>query len=244
MSVFASPSFHDHEQVVFCRDAAAGLRAIIAIHDTTLGPALGGCRIWAYPDDDAALEDVLRLSRGMTYKAALARLPYGGGKAVIIADARHDKTPALMQAFGRAVDRLGGRYITAEDVGTSPDDMMEVHKSTGHVVGIAAGSKWDGDPSPATAWGCFHGLRATVRHALGRDDLAGLRVAIQGLGHVGWALAGFLHEVGAELTVTDIDSARLDTAKREFGATVVEPDRIYDATADVFAPCALGAVLN
>ena len=242
MSVFSAPSFRDHEQVVFCRDRASGLKAIIAIHDTTLGNALGGCRMWPYASDEAALDDVLRLSRGMTYKAAMAKLPMGGGKAVIIGDARTDKTPALFEAFGRFVDSLGGRYVTAEDVGTSPADFEIVRRRTRHVAGIAEGGS--GDPSPATAWGVFNGLEAAVKHRLGRDDVAGLTVAIQGLGHVGWGLAEHLKQAGARLVVTDIDVSRLDRARQQLGATVVDPQAIYDVAADVFAPCALGAVLN
>ncbi|MEQ9640839.1 MAG: Glu/Leu/Phe/Val dehydrogenase dimerization domain-containing protein [Alphaproteobacteria bacterium] len=242
VSVFAAQSFRDHEQVVFCHDRASGLKAIIAIHDLTLGPALGGCRMWRYDSDDEALDDVLRLSRGMTYKSAMAGLSFGGGKAVIIGDAKRDKSPALFEAFGRFIDSLGGRYITAEDVGTSPADFEIVRRQTRHVAGIAEGGS--GDPSPATAWGVFHGLRAAVEFRLGRDDLNGLTVAIQGLGHVGWALAEHLRKAGARLVVTDIDAARLAAAKAELGASVVDPEAIYDVEADVFAPNALGAVLN
>ena len=242
MSVFASPAFRNHEQVVFCHDSATGLKAIIAIHDTTLGPALGGCRMWNYASDDAALNDVLRLSRGMTYKSALAGLNWGGGKAVIIGDAKKDKSLALFEAFGRFVDSLGGRYITAEDVGISPADLEHARHTTRYVVGIAEGGS--GDPSPATAWGVFHGIRAAVRHKLGKDDLAGITVAVQGLGHVGWHVAEHLHKAGAKLIVTDIDQARIAQAKADFGAEAVDVDRIYDAAADVFAPNALGAVIN
>jgi leucine dehydrogenase len=242
MSVFSAPSFRNHEQVVFCHDRPTGLKAIIAIHDTTLGNALGGCRMWPYASDDAALDDVLRLSRGMTYKSAMAGLGYGGGKAVIIGDARTDKSPALFEAFGRFVDSLGGRYVTAEDVGTAPADFEIVRRQTRHVAGIAEGGS--GDPSPATAWGVFNGLKATVKHRLGRDDLAGLTVAVQGLGHVGWALAEHLHVAGARLVVADIDAERLARARHKLGATVIDPQGIFDVTADVLAPCALGAVLN
>ena len=242
MSVFASPAFRNHEQVVFCHDATSGLKAIIAIHDTTLGPALGGCRMWNYASDDEALEDVLRLSRGMTYKSALAGLNWGGGKAVIIGDAKKDKSPALFEAFGRFVDSLGGRYITAEDVGISPADLEHARRATRHVVGIAEGGS--GDPSPATAWGVFHGIRAAVRYKLGKDDLGGVTVAMQGLGHVGWHVAQHLRKADAKLIVTDIDQARIAQAKADFGAEAVDVDQIYDAEADVFAPNALGAVIN
>ncbi len=242
MSVFASPAFRNHEQVVFCNDTASGLKAIIAIHDTTLGSALGGCRMWNYATDDEALNDVLRLSRGMTYKSALAGLNWGGGKAVIIGNAKTEKSPALFEAFGRFVDSLGGRYITAEDVGISPADLEHTRRTTRHVVGIAEGGS--GDPSPATAWGVFHGIRAAVRHKLGKNDLAGVKVAVQGLGHVGWHVAEHLHKSGAKLIVTDIDQARISQAKADFGAEAVDVDHIYDAEADVFAPNALGAVIN
>lgn len=244
MSVFSAPSFSDHELVTFGYDAETGLKAIIAVHDSTLGPALGGTRMWAYDSEDQALEDVLRLSKGMTYKAAVAGLNLGGGKAVIIGNAKTDKSEALLEAYGRFVDSLGGRYITAEDVGTSPADMEVVRRVTRHAVGISEGGNHDGDPSPATAWGTFHGLRAAVAHRLGRQDLKGVTVAIQGMGHVGFWLARYLHEAGAKLTVTDIDPKLLRKAKKEFGASVVEPEQIYGAKADVFAPCALGGILN
>ena len=244
MSVFGASSFSEHELVTFGFDPVTGMKAIIAVHDSTLGPALGGTRMWNYASEDEALEDVLRLSKGMTYKAAVAGLKLGGGKAVIIGDARADKSEALLQAYGRFVDSLGGRYITAEDVGTSPADMEIIRGVTKHVVGISEGGNHDGDPSPATAWGIFHGLRAAVAHRLGKSDLKGVTVAIQGMGHVGFWLARYLHEAGAALMVTDIDAKALRKAKKEFGATVVEPDHIYTAKADVFAPCALGAILN
>ncbi len=242
MSVFSRKDFDDHEQVVFCSDEASGLRAIIAIHNTSRGPALGGCRMWPYESDDAALTDALRLSRGMTYKSALADLPYGGGKAVIIGDPARDKTQALWRAFGRFVDSLGGRYVTAEDVGTRPDDLEVVRQTTRHVAGIAEGGA--GDPSPATAYGVFVGIRAAMRERLEGTDMAGLRVAIQGLGNVGYGLARRLHEAGAELFVTDIDDLAVGRAVRELGATAVVPDQIYDQAVDVFSPCALGAIVN
>ena len=244
MSVFSAASFSQHELVTFGHDPVTGLKAIIAVHDTTLGPALGGTRMWAYENEEAALDDVLRLSKGMTYKAAVAGLKLGGGKAVIIGDARTEKTQALLEAYGRFVDTLNGRYITAEDVGTSPADMEIVRRVTRHVVGTAEGGNHDGDPSPATAWGTYHGLRAAVQHRLGKDSLAGLTVAIQGVGHVGYWLARYLHEAGAKLIVTDLDAKALRRAKKEFGAAIVEPRDIYAAKADVFAPCAMGAILN
>lgn len=244
MAVFSSPSFQHHEQVAFGHDAETGMKAIIAVHDTTLGPAVGGCRIWPYASDDEALEDVLRLSRGMTYKAAMAGLPYGGGKSVIIADAKVDKSPALLAAFGRFVDSLGGKYITAEDVGSSPADMEIVQRYTRHVAGTSDGGAKDGDPSPATAWGVFNGIVAAVESRLGKGDLNGVHVAVQGLGNVGKHLARFLHEAGARLTVTDLDPAAVHRAVEEFGADAVRVDAIFDVEADVLAPNALGAVLN
>lgn len=230
-----------HEQVSFFYDEETGLRAIVAIHSTVLGPALGGCRVWPYESEEAALTDVLRLSRAMTYKNAAMGLDLGGGKAVIIADANVDKTPELFEAFGRAVDRLGGHYITAQDVGTAPEDMIAIRSQTDHVAGLPATS---GDPSPATAYGVFSGLKAAVKHAFGTDDLEGRTVAVQGLGAVGMSLAERLREAGAELIVTDIAQKRIDQAVNELGARAVASDEIYGVECDVFAPCALGAVVN
>lgn len=242
MSVFTAEDFDDHEQIVFCRDAASGLRAIIAIHNTVRGPAMGGCRMWPYASDDEALTDALRLSRGMTYKSALADLPIGGGKAVIIADPARDKSEALWLAFGRCLDSLGGRYVTAEDVGTRPADLEIVRRATPYVAGIAEGGA--GDPSPATAYGVYVGIRAAIRERLDRKDMAGLRVAIQGLGNVGFDLARRLNETGATLFVTDINDEAVARAVQELGATAVASDKIYDQDVDVFAPCALGAILD
>jgi leucine dehydrogenase len=242
--IFDAADFADHEEVVFCRDASAGLKAIIAIHSTARGPALGGCRIHLYPDEQAAITDVLRLARGMTYKAAMADLPFGGGKAVIIADPKRDKNERLLTAFGRAVERLGGRYITAEDSGSTVADMEIVRRATRHVVGTSSESGGAGDPSPATAWGVFHGIRAAAHHRLRRDDIAGLRIAVQGLGAVGRHLCRHLREAGAELVVADLDPTAVRRIVEEFGATAVAPEAVYDQNVDVFAPCALGAVLN
>lgn len=242
MPVSYSPSFRNHEQVVFCYDADVGLNAIIAIHDTTLGPALGGVRMWPFASEMKALEDALRLSRGMTYKSALAGLPFGGGKAVIIGDPKTGKSEALLERFGEFVDSLGGRYITAEDVGTSTHDLAVIRRRTKYAAGFAEGGS--GDPSPVTAWGVFHGIRAAVAHRLGLPNLNNLTVAVQGLGHVGMELVKFLHQAGATLVVTDIDDERVERAVAEFGARAVAPQRIYDEPAEVFAPCALGAVLN
>lgn len=230
-----------HELVAYFYDEPTGLKAIIAIHSTKLGPALGGCRVWPYESEAAALNDVLRLSKGMTYKSAAMGLPLGGGKAVIIADPRKDKTPALFEAFGRAVDSLGGKYITAEDVGTDPEDLVAVRRVTEHVVGLPDTS---GDPSPVTAFGIFNGMKACLRHVFDSDDFSGRTVAVQGLGAVGMHLCRHLHEAGARLIVTDISEDRIDKATSEFGAEVVAPDDIYDVECDIFSPCALGAVLN
>lgn len=243
MTVFSTESFADHEQVVFISDDKVGLRAIIAIHSTRLGPALGGCRMYPYADEASALRDVLRLSRGMTFKAAAAGLGLGGGKSVILGDPRKSKTPELLRAMGVAVNRLGGRYITAEDVGTTVDDFAWVRQSTRHVVGLPVALGGTGDPSPTTALGVYHGIVASVAHRLGRD-LRGLTVAVQGLGNVGWNLCRLLADAGAHLVVTDIDATLAHKASAEFDALVVEPDAIYAVQADVFAPCAMGAVVN
>lgn len=249
MHLFDHQDFDDHEQVVFCSDAESGLRAIIAIHDTTLGPALGGCRMWPYTSDAEAVRDVLRLSRGMSYKSALAGLPLGGGKSVIIGNPRADKSEALLRAMGRNVERLGGRYIVAEDSGTGVADIRTMGNETAHVSGVvekitADGGRRSGDPSPSTARGVFVGLTAAVRHRLGRADLDGVRVAIQGVGSVGGHLARMLSKAGARLWITDIDADHARKVAEATGATVVTTDAIFDQPVDVFAPCALGAALN
>ncbi len=242
MAVFASPSYDNHEKVLFAQDADSGLQAIIAIHNTNRGPGVGGCRMWPYESDAAALEDALRLSRGMTYKSALANLPLGGGKSVMIGDPRTEKTPELLRAMGRIVDSLGGRYVVAEDVGTTVQDMDIINETTKHVACTSEGS---GNPSPYTASGVFHGIRAAVAFNMRRNaDLEGVSVAIQGLGQVGYSLAGFLHEQGAKLVVSDIHQRPIDRAADEFGATPIAADDIYGAEVDVFAPCALGAIIN
>lgn len=241
MSVFSSTSFDGHEQVVFCHDQDTGLKAIIAIHNTALGPAVGGCRMWAYQSDDEALTDVLRLSRGMTYKNAMAGLDFGGGKAVIIGDSRTQRSEQLFRAFGRFVESLGGRYITAEDVGVGTEDMDAVHKETSHVLGLSGTS---GDPSPMTAYGVFRGIEAAVRHKLNRDSLAGLTVGVQGLGHVGRSLCKHLVDAGARLVVADINADAVSDVVGTFGARAVDTATIHAEDIDVFAPCALGAILN
>ncbi len=249
MALFRHPEFDDHEQVVFGCDPESGLRAIIAVHNTNRGPALGGCRMWPYPSEEDALHDVLRLSRGMTYKSAMANLPLGGGKAVIIGNSRTQKTEDLLSAMGRFVDGLGGRYIIAEDSGTNVEDIKHMGRETDHVAGIldkpsADGGIRSGDPSPATAYGAFVGLKAAVWYRLGRDDLEDLRVAVQGVGNVGFRLARLLREAGARLWVADIHAEAADRAVAELGAQAVAEDEIFSLDVDVFAPCALGGVIN
>lgn len=249
MNVFSHPEFDNHEHLSFFCDPETGLRAIVAIHNTSRGPALGGCRMFPYATDEEALRDVLRLSRGMTYKSALAGLDLGGGKSVIIGDPRRHKTEALLEAMGRHLESLGGRYIAAEDSGTSVPDLKVMGRHTRHVAGIAERTGFDGrpsngDPSPATAWGTFTGLRAAVKHKLGRTDLSGLKVAIQGVGNVGFRLARHLHEAGAELWVYDIDQENMRRAMDELGAHPAAAEDILFLPVDVVAPCAMGAVLN
>lgn len=249
MNVFDHPDFDDHEQVVFCSDPDVGLRAIIAVHNTRLGPALGGCRMWPYDSEAAALTDVLRLARGMTYKTAVAGLPLGGGKSVVIGHPRRHKSPGLMRAMGRAVDRLGGRYIAAEDSGTGVADLKAMAKETPHVAGIVEkrnpdGSVRTGDPSPVTAYGVFVGLQAAVRCRLGRTDLSGLRVAVQGVGNVGFRLAQRLVQAGARVWIADVYAEQAARAARELGVETVPPVAIFGLDVDVFAPCALGGAIN
>lgn len=243
MSVFSNSAYDDHELVVFGHDRASGLRAIIAVHNTSLGPAVGGCRMYPYGDDAEALRDALRLSRGMTYKSALANLPLGGGKSVVIGDPRKDKSPALMRAMGKFVHSQGGRYVAAEDSGTGVDDLREMALVTPHVSGIADNGH-GGDPSPSTAYGVFLGIRAAVRHRLGAGDCRGLRVAIQGLGHVGYHLASLLRDEGAVVYGADVSNSNLQRAVQELGVIAVPVDEILDQEADVLAPCAMGAILN
>ena len=244
MSVYAHKEFDDHQQIAFFNDRKSGLRAIIAVHNTNLGPALGGCRMWPYSSEEEALNDVLRLSRGMTYKSAIANLKLGGGKAVIIGDPRTEKSDALLYAMGDFIEGLGGRYITAEDSGTSVKDILKMGERTSYVSGVDKASDHGGDPSPSTAYGVFVSLREAVTYKLGRSNLKGLKVAIQGLGNVGYRLAEYLHEAGALLYVTDIIQASVDRAVRELGATGVTGDEIFGLDVDVFAPCALGAAIN
>lgn len=241
ITAIAAPA---HEEVYRVMDEATGLKGFIAVHSTVLGPAAGGLRMRRYRDEAEALEDVLRLSRGMSLKNAAAGLPLGGGKAVIIGDPAVEKTPELLRAMGRAVDTLGGRYWTAEDMGMGPADMAVIATETPYVAGLAGGDHASGDPSPVTAEGVFNAIRRTARERLGSADMAGRTVALQGLGHVGHHLATRLHAAGARLIVADVDAARTARAAGEFGAEVVAGDRIHAADADIFAPCAIGAVLN
>ena len=234
----------DHEQVVFCSDRRIGLRAIIAIHSTLLGPALGGTRMWTYATDEEALRDVLRLARGMTYKAAVAGLNLGGGKAVIIGDSSKDKTEGLFRTFGRFVEGLGGRYITAEDVGTTVRDMEWVRMETKYVTGISRALGGSGDPSPVTALGVFVGMKACAKEAYGSDSLKGKRVAVQGAGNVASHLCEHLMREGAKIVLTDIFEPKLRALAKRVKATVVRPEKIYEANVDIFTPCALGGILN
>jgi leucine dehydrogenase len=234
----------DFERVVFATDPAAGLRSIIAIHSTTLGPAVGGCRIQPYPDEDAALRDVLRLAESMTWKAAAAGLDLGGGKSVIIADPVRDKTEPLLRAFGRVVDSLGGRYITSVDVGSSTDDLDEIRKETQWVVGASPFNGGSGDPSPMTARGVVAAIRSCLHSAFRDASLHGRRVAIQGAGKVGYSLAGLLSSQGAEVVVADTDVDNLGRAVRDFAVETLPPEAILEAECDVLAPCALGGVLT
>jgi leucine dehydrogenase len=241
MKLFDTVADMGHEQLVLCQDSASGYRGIIAIHSTVLGPALGGTRFWSYATDEEAIVDALRLARGMTYKNAVAGLNLGGGKSVIIGDNKTAFREMIFRAHGRFVESLGGRYITAEDVGTSTADMDYVHMETDYVSGLAGRS---GDPSPVTAHGVFRAIQASAKERWGTDDLSTRTVALQGCGHVGYYLAKELHEAGAKLVVTDIDAERVKRVVNEFSARGVAADEIYGVTADIFAPCALGAIIN
>ena len=244
MSVFSHREFDNHQQVAFFNDKKTGLKAIIAVHNTNLGPALGGCRMWPYATGEEALTDVLRLSRGMTYKSALANLKLGGGKAVIIGDASTQKSDDLLYAMGDFIEGLGGRYITAEDSGTSVPDILKMGQRTSYISGVDKASDHGGDPSPSAAYGVFVSLREAVAYKLGQTNIQGLKVAIQGLGNVGYRLAEYLNDAGAELFVTDIVQTSVDRAVFELNATPVSGDEIFSLDVDVFAPCALGAAIN
>jgi leucine dehydrogenase len=230
-----------HEQVLFCTDQETGLKAIIAIHSTVLGPALGGTRMWMYSNEMEALNDVLRLSRGMTYKNSISNLNLGGGKAVIIGDSRKMKNEAFFKRFGKFVESLSGKYITAEDVGISPQDMSWVSQETNHVVGLPGKS---GDPSPVTALGVYMGMKACAKIQFGSDSLAGKKIAVQGVGHVGEYLVNHLSQEGAEIYISDIYQETLDRVSKKYNTQVVSPQDIYDIDMDIYAPCALGATVN
>lgn len=244
-SIMQEMATYDHEQIVFCQDKRTGLRAIIAIHDTTLGPALGGTRMWQYSNDAEALTDVLRLSRGMTYKASISGLNLGGGKAVIIGDSRSQKSEALFRRFGKFVDSLGGKYITAEDVGISPKDIEFVNMETNHVTGVPQELGGAGDPSPVTAYGVYMGMKASAKKLTGNDSLNGKTIAVQGVGHVGAYLVDYIAKEGAKILITDIHADTIEAVKQKHPECVyVEPEAIYSQPMDIYAPCALGATVN
>lgn len=244
MTLFESPDFAGHEGVHAFFDEKTGLKAIIAVHSTARGPAAGGCRMWNYASSEEAITDVLRLSRGMSYKNAIADLDLGGGKSVIIGDSRTQKSPELFRAFGRAVNTLGGVYYSAEDVGVSVADIQEARKETPYVLGLNDGKHGSGDPSPVTADGVFRATLRAAKRLWGQDDLSGRTVAVQGVGHVGGYLCDHLHKAGAKLVVTDVNEQTLKDVADRTGAEIVAPDAIYDVAADIYAPCALGATLN
>lgn len=241
MAFFDLVDFDDHEQVIFCSDKSSGLKAIIAIHSTILGPAVGGCRLWDYTSDEEALIDALRLSKGMTYKNAMAGLKMGGGKSVIIGDAKSIKSKALFKAFGAALNNLNGRYLSAEDINITTTDIAITNSVTPFVTGTEGKS---GNPAPFTALGTFLGIKASVKHKLDLDTLSGLKIAVQGLGSVGYGLCEYLYNAGAKLFVTDMNQTALDNAAAKFNATIVGLDDIYHQDVDVYAPCALGASIN
>ena len=244
MEIFQYMEKYDYEQLLFCQDRVSGLKAIICIHDTTLGPALGGTRMWTYESEDEAIEDALRLAKGMTYKNAAAGLSLGGGKAVIIGDPRRDKSEAMFRAFGRFIQGLNGRYITAEDVGTTVADMDIIHEETDYVTGISPSFGSSGNPSPVTAFGVYRGMKAAAKEAFGTDSLSGKTIAVQGVGNVAYNLCKYLYKEGALLIVTDIHKESVRRAVDEFGARAVDPQEIYGVQCDIYAPCALGATVN
>ncbi|MCO6148816.1 Glu/Leu/Phe/Val dehydrogenase dimerization domain-containing protein [Flavobacterium sp. NRK1] len=242
--VFGQPSFNDHEQIVFCHDKDTGLKAIIGIHNTVLGPALGGTRMWKYTNEWEALNDVLRLSRGMTYKSAISGLNLGGGKAVIIGDSKLDKTPEMITRFGQFVNSLSGKYITAEDVGTTTADMDLIRDVSPHVTGISVERGGSGNPSPVTAYGVYMGMKAAAMHQFGSDKLEGKKVLVQGTGHVGETLIDYLTKEGALVQISDINEARMQEVSAKYGAAIFAGDDVYSADVDIYAPCALGATIN
>jgi leucine dehydrogenase len=242
--VFGQPSFNDHEQVVFCHDKDTGLKAIIGIHNTVLGPALGGTRMWNYANEWEALNDVLRLSRGMTYKSAISGLNLGGGKAVIIGNAQTDKTPELITRFGEFVNSLSGKYITAEDVGSTTADMDLIRDVTPYVTGISESRGGSGNPSPVTAYGVYMGMKAAAMHQFGSANLDGKKVLVQGTGHVGETLISYLAKEGALVQISDINEQRMVDVAAKYGVSIFTGDDLYSADVDIYAPCALGATIN
>lgn len=242
--VFGQVSFNDHEQIVFCNDKDTGLKAIIGIHNTVLGPALGGTRMWKYDNEWEALNDVLRLSRGMTYKSAISGLNLGGGKAVIIADAKVDKTPEMIIKFGEYIHSLSGKYITAEDVGTTTADMDLIRDVTPYVTGISESKGGSGNPSPVTAYGVYMGMKAAAKYQFGSEKLDGKKVLVQGIGHVGETLVDYLTKEGALVQITDINENRLLEMQTKYGASIFKGADLYAADVDIYAPCALGATIN
>lgn len=242
--VFGQLSFDDHEQIVFCNDKDTGLKAIIGIHNTVMGPALGGTRMWNYANEWEALNDVLRLSRGMTYKSAITGLNLGGGKAVIIGDAKTDKTPQMITRFGQFVDSLSGKYITAEDVGTTTEDMDRIHEVTNFVTGISIENGGSGNPSPVTAYGVYMGMKAAAKYKFGSDNLAGKKVLVQGTGHVGETLISYLTKEGAIVFVSDIHLDKMENMVAKYGAHIFMGPDLYSAEVDIYSPCALGATIN
>ncbi len=241
--VFGQASFDNHEQVVFCNDKDTGLKAIIGIHNTVLGPSLGGTRMWNYSNEWEALNDVLRLSRGMTYKSAITGLNLGGGKAVIIGDAKTQKSPELIKKFGEFVHSLSGRYITAEDVGTTTADMDMIRDITPFVTGISESRGGSGNPSPVTAYGVYMGMKAAAKYKFGSESLTGRKILVQGIGHVGETLVDYLAKEGAEVYITDINDERLREVSHTYGAKIYTDD-LYSADVDIYAPCALGATID
>ncbi|MEN8815539.1 MAG: Glu/Leu/Phe/Val dehydrogenase [Nonlabens sp.] len=242
--VFGQVSFDDHEQIVFCNDKDTGLKAIIGIHNTVLGPALGGTRMWQYENEWAALNDVLRLSRGMTFKSAITGLNLGGGKAVIIGDAKTQKTPELMRKFGEFVHSLSGRYITAEDVGMTTEDMDTVREVTPYVTGISQDKGGAGNPSPITAYGVFMGMKAAAKFKYGTDVLEDKKIYVEGIGNVGETLVEYLTQEGADVVISDINQDRLEEVRDKYGATIYGGNDLHSENMDIYAPCALGATIN
>jgi leucine dehydrogenase len=243
MAVFEKIQADNYEQVVFCNDTKTGLKAIIALHNTALGPATGGCRMWNYRDEEEALTDVLRLSKGMTYKNSISNLPLGGGKSIIIGDVSQ-KTPELLRRFGEFVETLKGHYITAKDVGIDSSDLKTIKGKTSHILGIAGEANSSGDPSPVTAWGVYNGMLACAEAAFGGKSLKGQHVALQGLGAVNYHLLKYLAQEGAKVTACDINNDAVERAKKEFSVQSVSPEDIYDVPCDIFSPGALGAIIN